>query len=63
MTLQHRLEQLERKAGINEPQHITLISPDEEDIEPANKVPNAVVYIIEIGGPKTLNGLPAEDAC
>ena len=63
MSLQHRLKQLERKAGINQPQHITLINPDKEDIERASKVPNAVVYIIEIGGPKTVYGLPAEDGC
>ena len=63
MTLQHRIKQLERKASLNELRWITLINPDKEDIERASKVPNAVVYVIEIGGEKTVYGLPAEDAC
>ena len=63
MSIAHRLKQLERKAGINEHRHITLIKPDEEDIERASRVSNATLFILDIGGPKALYGLPAKDAC
>ena len=62
MSIVHCLKQLQRKADLNEHQHITLINPDEEDIERASKAPNATLFMIDIGGPKLSYGLPSEKA-
>jgi len=63
MTLQHRVKQLERKTGFYAPQWITLFNPDEKDIERARKLPNARLFILNIGGPRSSYGLPPEKAC
>jgi len=62
MILKYRIAKLERRAGLNEDRHITLINPDDEDVERASRVSNATLFILDIGGPKALYSLPAEDA-
>jgi hypothetical protein len=54
VSLQHRLKQLERKAGINEPiRHAPpLFNPSEKEIEQARRMyPGAILFIIDIGPP------------
>jgi hypothetical protein len=60
MTLKRRIEKLEGNTGHSQPKWITLLNPDEKAIERARKQTSARLFIIDIGGPKQLIGLPPE---
>jgi hypothetical protein len=56
VTIQHRLKQLERKAGLNKPRQITLNNPSKKEIERVRReYPGATLLIVNIE-------LPPEEA-
>ena len=54
MTIRHRIKQLERKAGLNQPiKHAPLLlNPSKKEIERAcREYPGALLFIVDIGLP------------